>query len=1310
MATQYSNKPIVTNGLVYALDFGNQKSYVSGSNSARSLKFGSVTGSFAYYGGLSTVPNLLNGLLQLSGSGTTTGSQLVTNTQFSDLVPAGDFTIQLVVNNKGGGIFITQGPSDTRLISTLNTSTTALGWYLNPIPYAQAGGPGGNYYTRNYALSSRLQHLTYRYSSGSYDLFVNGTPVSPSGRYDNITTNTENLTINGAQSFGFSNIDLGNFYIYGRALTSDEIYSNYLIQAQRYGLPTIAKPYRLDENAYLFLSQSGITDPIITSSINTFVLGLKSASLWDKMIAIYPFVGTGSVGVNLTGSQSWNLKEPTSAFYKLAFTGSWNGSTSGSTPSGSGTAINTGVLPYEYYPFKSDSNQHLSILSYDTPTSSSMLAGTGMTRELAVSTLAGDYGTPAAAYSVRKVRTAYSGALMDVRRSIDNVTSSIGYVSNGDLDTGSLLDFVRTEGNSYLPGAYSGLAAAYSLRRVSASYSGFAIDVRRDSDNTTSSISFNAAGNLDTVSLLTFVTGSANTGSGFVARWYDQSGNNRHATQTTASYQPLIVSSGSLVTTNSKPALRFLVSNTSSLSLPRSPLSGSNAFGIYAVANFSSSNEYEYLYSEAPPDINAGVEIRRSSLDSSIQYITGDGTYPLGTANINDRQILISVNRNALVSNAAFVNGVLDATLVTSSNAISSTSASIGIRPGTGVGTDLSFDGTVQEMSFFTGSAASSSRSAIENNINNYYSIYTSSNAGYVARWYDQSGNNRHATVPTSANPPLIVISGSLLIQSGRPSVDFGTFANSAEGRKLLQAQFSYSDPKTILTVAKAGPGSAYRYQYVGDSPYNFNLALSNTVNAYLNTSVVGVPSDYTNNTLYYAYFNGASSTLGINSGSAVSQNTITTSDTTFTIGGVNTFNDNYWSGSIQELVFYSGDQTTNRQPISYGVNNYYNLYSGSSTSFTTSSFAIYATSGSVSASLNNDLVSGISSTGPLGFITVSRTGSNSLTIARNGVTSSFAVPASGALSTGIYLGAINNNGLALANSPLGISFASVGTGLNNTEVRTLNNLVQQLQVNLKRPGYLLDLNSTAVMAVSVRKLKVNYTGFCMKVRRSSDNTTQDIGFNTSGDLDTVSLLAFTGTGSAFIDTWYDQSGNGRNVTQGTLANQPQIVSSGSVRLQGSRPAVYFNWNFNANNSLYYTAPLPVTQVTAYCVYLRPGNFSNGDWVWSTAVGGDVYWSGGNNLFSTTTANFTVLDNTTPSLMNSYHSGSLMQVYLNSSFQSNNTRVFSQGSGIALGQRYGVNGQRPLTGNIQELILLDDNISGSRLIFEPNINAYYQIY
>ena len=54
------------------------------------------------------------------------------------------------------------------------------------------------------------------------------------------------------------------------------------------------------------------------------------------------------------------------------------------------------------------------------------------------------------------------------------------------------------------------MAAAYSLRRVSSSYSGSAIDVRRIWDNTTSSVGFDVSGNLDTVSLLNFTTSGSN--------------------------------------------------------------------------------------------------------------------------------------------------------------------------------------------------------------------------------------------------------------------------------------------------------------------------------------------------------------------------------------------------------------------------------------------------------------------------------------------------------------------------------------------------------------------------------------------------------------------------------------------------------------------------------------------------------------------------------------------------------------------------------------------------------------------------------
>jgi hypothetical protein len=99
---------------------------------------------------------------------------------------------------------------------------------------------------------------------------------------------------------------------------------------------------------------------------------------------------------------------------------------------------------------------------------------------------------------------------------------------------------------SYLLDIYGGAAAAYSLRKLSSTYSGNAIRVRRSSDNAETNIGFNGSGNLDEATLTAFV----GAGNGFVTTWYDQSGNGNNATQSTAANQPQIVSSGAIVKTS----------------------------------------------------------------------------------------------------------------------------------------------------------------------------------------------------------------------------------------------------------------------------------------------------------------------------------------------------------------------------------------------------------------------------------------------------------------------------------------------------------------------------------------------------------------------------------------------------------------------------------------------------------------------------------------------------------------------------------------------------------------------------------------
>jgi hypothetical protein len=101
----------------------------------------------------------------------------------------------------------------------------------------------------------------------------------------------------------------------------------------------------------------------------------------------------------------------------------------------------------------------------------------------------------------------------------------------------------------------------------------------------------------------------------------------------------------------------------------------------------------------------------------------------------------------------------------------------------------------------------------------------------------------------------------------------------------------------------------------------------------------------------------------------------------------------------------------------------------------------------------------------------------------------------------------------------------------------------------------LLDLYPNAAVAYSLRRLRSGYTGNAIRVRRSSDNAEQDIGF-VSNVLDTASLLTFVGAGDGFVTTWYDQSGLTRNAIQLTANLQPLIVLSGSLYLVNSKVAI----------------------------------------------------------------------------------------------------------------------------------------------------------
>lgn len=103
--------------------------------------------------------------------------------------------------------------------------------------------------------------------------------------------------------------------------------------------------------------------------------------------------------------------------------------------------------------------------------------------------------------------------------------------------------------------------------------------------------------------------------------------------------------------------------------------------------------------------------------------------------------------------------------------------------------------------------------------------------------------------------------------------------------------------------------------------------------------------------------------------------------------------------------------------------------------------------------------------------------------------------------------------------------------------------------------------------AFSVRLAVSGYAGSCLRLRRTSDNVEQDIGF-ASGWVDAAAATAFLGGSAGAVTTWYDQTGNGHHLTQTTAANQCTWVPS-----RDSFPAVLNNFS----NSHSFTVPATLT-------------------------------------------------------------------------------------------------------------------------------------
>lgn len=98
-----------------------------------------------------------------------------------------------------------------------------------------------------------------------------------------------------------------------------------------------------------------------------------------------------------------------------------------------------------------------------------------------------------------------------------------------------------------------------------------------------------------------------------------------------------------------------------------------------------------------------------------------------------------------------------------------------------------------------------------------------------------------------------------------------------------------------------------------------------------------------------------------------------------------------------------------------------------------------------------------------------------------------------------------------------------------------------------ERHPRILDLMTARPSAAyALWKLSDDYEGYCIRVKRLSDDDEHDIGFDSDGELNIDSLLGFIGDADARVTVWYDQGLNGFDLNEDALTSTgPDIAIDG---------------------------------------------------------------------------------------------------------------------------------------------------------------------
>ena len=640
------------------------------------------------------------------------------------------------------------------------------------------------------------------------------------------------------------------------------------------------------------------------------------------------------------------------------------------------------------------------------------------------------FGGAAAAYSLRDIG-AMNGRVVTVRREPHDTDATINDeqdFSANQVQSGALEDWVNGNLESTLPADVATAAAAYSLRKVKASYAEDAVRIRRSSDDIEVNVAFDSDDKISASSVITNVA--------------EQGGE-----------------SGQTTATDLNGFLNESVSGFTSV-----PYSGINA----SYKNFTSDPT---ISDTAFSGTNGGTQSRLVYLNTTDAFVTAsdfDGCKVKVTGTVN----------------------TLSGGDLTVKPATSNTGGGSWTPP---EGNKVISNGTTGSFEYiFTGNGIDGFRSVIflvdastTVNVSNLTFKYIEHGAT-VHTWYDQAGSN-DAVQATAANQPKIASSGTLL--SSLDYSDGGKFLKLSSTVSVGEdvSVFGVATKSTgtdILFDARTAAGAGFRvFEQANVQKFQYD---GTTVASSFNRSAG-------NNFLITAIQDGTNAKIAVNANAldTASETTVESITPTPVIGGksFSTVGADNWEGTISEIIYYTSDQTDNRFKIESNINNYYGLYNDAN-----------ETNGNFVASGTN---SSFTANGKLGFTATS---------IANGTDGG---------------GAIELNETVASGDRLYISF-------NSTKASSTND------------GVALRQATGGTIASQQEAFKVGFNSFSLLANAS--NADFVVFRDDSGSGFTISDLKVSRIArNGFVETWYDQSGDGLDMTQTAAADQPHIVENGGI-------------------------------------------------------------------------------------------------------------------------------------------------------------------